>query len=271
MGLGRWLFLLTCFFTASLALADEKAVHVRGTGALQSMAQFMAEAYMREHPGSTIVVGAGGTFRGYKSLLDGTADIAMVSSSVQENVADLLTQSSPDFVRTVVAYSALVPVVHPDNALRSLSIVQLRDVFSGHIRNWKELGGKDAAIVTLVGPPTDGLTASWRERVLGPFNSYSPKGVVTDADERVRRVARDRHAISFVWLADVNSRVRPLAVDGQQAAPEKLRDGSYPLSAPLLLVTTTASSTQTRSFLQYFSTPNKQPRLQGIIPAKALD
>jgi phosphate transport system substrate-binding protein len=265
------LLLWACCCGASLALAGEKAVHLRGTDALLPMAQYMAETYMRDRPGSTIVVGAGGTFRGYKSLLDGTTDIAMVSSNVQENVADLLTKDSPKFNRTIVGYTAIVPVVHPDNALRDLSMVQLRDVFSGHIRNWKELGGKDASIVTLVGPPTDGLTATWREMVLGSFYSYDPKGVVTDAEERLRQVARNPSAISFISFADLNAHVRSLSVDLQKPSADTVRDGSYPLSAPLMLVTLPTASVQTRQFVNYFSTPNKRLRLPGIITAETLD
>ena len=265
------LLLWTCCCVGGLVLADEKAVHLRGTDALLPMAQYMAETYMRDHPGATIVVGAGGTFRGYKSVLDGTADIAMASSHVQENVADLRTPDSPKFIQTLVGYTAIVPVVHPDNALRNLSMGQLRGVFSGRIRNWKELGGRDAAIAMLVGPPTDGLTATWREMVLGAFDSYNPKGVVADAEERTHQVARNPAAISFISFADLNPHVRPLSVDLQKPSADKVRDGSYPLSAPLMLVTVATASSQTRQFVNYFSTPNKRLRLPGIISSETLD
>jgi ABC-type phosphate transport system substrate-binding protein len=141
--------LIACFCTA--ASAGEKAVHVRGTEVLVPMAQYMAETYMRDHPGSTIVVNGGGTFKGYKSLLDGTADIAMVSSSEQENVNNLFSKDSPHLAKTVVGYTAIVPVVHPNNPLQNISLERLRDVFSGSIKNWKQLGGQDAAIVILIG------------------------------------------------------------------------------------------------------------------------
>lgn len=261
--------MLVCLCQA--VLAGEKAVHLRGTETLVPMAQYMAETYMRDHPGATVVVMGGGTFRGYKSLLDGTADIAMVSSGMQENVSNLFTKDSPKLVKTIVGYTAIVPVVHPGNPLQNVSMEQLRDVFSGRIKNWKELGGKDAAIVTLMGPPTDGLTATWRERVLGEFHSFSPKGVVTDTEDRIRQVARDSHAITFVSYGDLNAQVKPLSIDSQSPSADKVRDGSYPLSAPLVLVSTAAAAPQTQLFLNYFSAPNKRLRLQGIVTAETLD
>lgn len=265
------LLLLACLCAGPMAFAEENAVHLRGTDVLLPMAQYMAETYMRGHPGSTIVVGAGGTFRGYKSLLDKTADIAMVSSNVQENVTDLLTKDSPKLIKTIVGYTAIVPVVHPDNPLRTLSIDQLRAVFSGHIKNWKELGGKDTSIVTLIGPPTDGLTATWRETVLGSYESFSPKSVVTQPYERIRVVAHNPSAISFISFADLEAQIKPLAVNAQMPSADKVRDGSYPLSAPLMLVTTPAATAQTRQFVNYFSTPNKRLRVPGIITAETLD
>jgi phosphate transport system substrate-binding protein len=195
----------------------------------------------------------------------------MVSSSVQENVSNLLTKDSPKLVKTIVGYAAIVPVVHPSNPLQNISLEQLRDVFSGQLTNWKQLGGKDAAIVTLIGPPTDGFTASWRERVLGEFHSFNPKGVVTDTDERIRRVARDSHAITFVSFGDLIAQVKPLSVASQTPSADKVRDGSYPLSAPLMLVSTPSTAPETQAFLNYFSTPNKRLRLQGIVTAETLD
>jgi phosphate transport system substrate-binding protein len=251
--------------------AAERAVHLRGTEALLPMAQYMAETYMRDHPGSTIAVEGGGTFRGYKSLLDGTIDIAMVSSGVQENVSDLFKKDSPKLVKTIVGYTAIVPVVNLANPLRDVSVEQLRDVFSGHIKNWKELGGPSAGIVTLVGPPTDGLTATWREQVLGEFHSFSPKGVVTGTEERMRQVARDSHAITFISLGDLTPLVKPLSVASQTPSADKVRDGSYPLSAPLMLVSTSAPTAEAQRFLNFFSAPNKRLRLPGIVTSETLD
>ncbi len=251
--------------------ANEKAVQLRGTDAMVPMAQYMAETYMRDRPGSTIVVAGGGTFRGYKSLLDGTADIAMVSSGMQENVNNLLTKDSPKLVKTIVGYTAILPVVHPANPLQNISLSQLRDVFSGRITNWKQLGGKDAGIVILYGPPTDGLTATWKETVLGEFYSFSPKGVVTNVEDRIRRVAQDPHAITFVAFGDLNLRIKSLSVESHKPSADTVRDGTYPLSAPLMLVTTPTTTPEARRFINYFSTPNKRQRLQGIVTAETLD
>jgi phosphate transport system substrate-binding protein len=247
------------------------AVHLRGSGNLIPMAQYMAETYMRDRANATIVVSGGGTYRGYKSLLDGTADIAMVSSAPQEDVQRLLGDPPPAFQSTVVGYTAIVPVVHPSNTLRDVTLAQLQGIFTGRISNWKSLSGKDLPIRVFIGPPSDGLTETWRLSVIGSDAPFTPQSQVMDADRRLAQVATLPQAITFVSVGELGARVKALPVNGIEASNDAVRDGRYVLGAPLMLVTLKQASEATQDFVRYFSTPDKRLRFDGIITAETRD
>lgn len=250
------------------AQATSASVQLRGSPTLLPMAQSLAESYMHANPNVSVVVSGGGTYRGYKSVLDGTADIAMVSSEAQDDVRQLVGPSSPSLVKTTVGYTAVVPVVHAKNPLQSLSVSQLRDVFAGRITDWKLLGGRAGPIHVFVGFPSEGLTETWRLHVMEGDAPFTPKGQVLDVAQRLHAVTTDPGGISFVSHGDLRSGVRALAVNGVAATVETVQDSRYPLGFPLMLVTRDPPSAATRAFVQYFSVPNKRHRFAGVITSE---
>lgn len=244
------------------------AVHVRGSPILLEMAQWMAEAYMHENPKSTIAISGGGTYRGYKSILDGTSDVAMVASEPQDEVRSLMGPNSPKLSRQLVGYAAAVPVVHIGNPVNTLTMAQLRDVFSGRITQWKELGGKPIPIHVYVGLPAEGLTETWKQVVMGNDFPFTPKGQVGDTKWRMQKVALEPGAISFVAQNVERSGSKVLHVNGVAASVQTVQSLRYPLAFPLYLVTRDPASAVTQSFVRYFSAPNKRHRFDGIVTAE---
>ncbi|MBI2749652.1 MAG: phosphate ABC transporter substrate-binding protein [Burkholderiales bacterium] len=244
------------------------AVQLRGSPTLMPMAQGVAERYMREHPETTIVVSGGGTYRGYKSVLDGTADVALVSSEPQDDVRQLQGPNSPTLVKTTVGYTAVVPVVHGKNPLNNLSVAQLRDVFAGRVTDWKMLGGQAGPVHIYVGFPSEGLTETWRQHVMGSDANFTPKGKVQDVATRRNAVASDPGGIAFVSHGDLREGVRQLAVDGVTATVETVQNSRYPLGFPLMLVTRESPTPAVQAFVRYFSAPDKRLRFAGVITAE---
>jgi phosphate transport system substrate-binding protein len=265
-----WALGFLCMGSSTQAAAAG-AVHLRGSSNLVPMAQYMAETYMRDQTTATIVVSGGGTYRGYKALLDGTADIAMVSSAPQEDVQHLLGDKPPAFKSTVVGYTAIVPVVHPTNPLRNVTLAQLQGIFTGRINNWKSLSGKDMPIRVLIGAPSDGLTETWRLSVIGRDSPFTPKSQVMDVGQRLSKVAAQADSITFISVGELAAGVRALPVNGVNASNDAVRDGRYVLGAPLMLVTLQQPSQATQNFVRYFSTPNKRLRFDGIITVETRD
>lgn len=268
--------MLALFLPAGMARAAGSdgvfttAVILRGSSNLVPLVQQVAERYMREHPNVRVVVSAGGTYRGYKALLDGTADIAMASSPQSEEARNLRTAESPQFVTTTVGRVAMVPIVHPSVSLSTLSTAQLHRVFSGAIDDMSELGVKNKApLKVLIGPPTEGLTESWRTLVIGEEDHYTPRASILGMRERARRVAADPAAISFVSPAELDEKVKPVAVNGEMATDESVRAGRYELVAPLMLVTREETHGAVTDFVRYFLSVGHELRFPGFIAARA--
>lgn len=208
--------------------------------------QRAAEAFMDTHAVRVVINGGCGTARGYKALLDGTADIAMASGTVPDDLAAAAAARRLGLRDTIVTQDAILPVVHASNPLASLSLLQLRNIFTGRIANWRTLGGPDAAIEVLLGPPSGGVSGSWRKRLLGDEDTYTPLARVLGADERLARLAAHPYAITYIpQTAKRLRQLKILRVDGFAAGP------AYPLRAPMMLVTLGAPTPAAAQFIAY--------------------
>lgn len=236
-------------FPSGAAIGDARALQLTGSTTLLPHMQRAAEAYMDARPARIVVNGGCGTARGYKALLDGTTDIAMASGTVPADLAAAAAARGLAFHETVVIRDAILPLVHASNPVDALGLRQLRAVFTGRITNWRTLGGCDATIEVLVGPPSGGVSNSWRKRVLGDEDTTTPQAQVLPMAERLARVAARPFAITYVSQMTGHTRhMKVLRVDGMTA---ELAPQTYPLRAPMMLVTLGAPSQAAAHFIAH--------------------
>ena len=250
----KYLMLLVWSLCLPLSIeAGAASIQLRGSTTLLPIAQRVAEAYMSEHPEAEVVVSGGGTERGYKAILDGTADIGMASGIVPETIADQLEQHDIKINTTVVDYDAIVAVVHPSNPVNDITIKQLKNIFSGRIKNWKEVGGVDAPIDVFVGIPTGGITDTWKRIILGEEETYTPAGVALATEERLQQVMAEPMSITYITMGTLNNKnVKILNIEGISVNKKTVVDGNYALRVPLMLITTNKVSADVNNFIQYF-------------------
>lgn len=252
-------------FVMDAKASDKSAIHMRGSTTLQPVAQKIAEDYMASHPGKLVVISGGGTGRGYKAVLDGTADIAMASSLIP---ADLESRRELQMVKlqsTLMGYATLLAVVHPSNPVSNLSLRQLKDIFTGRIDNWKKVGGRNAPVSVFVGPPTGGINDTWKALILDEEDSYTPSGKVLSNMERPAAVAADPNAITFLTRDNSDlSHVKILSIDHTEAKAGDVRQGTYVLRAPLLLVTREKPGKDIEDFIHYFSSQVQASKIDLI-------
>jgi phosphate transport system substrate-binding protein len=185
----------------SAATLRAPALQLTGSTTLQPRMQRVAESYMGAHQARIVVNGGCGTARGYKALLDGVTDIAMASGAQSDLLSAAAAARGQVFHASVISRDPIVPVVHATNPVETLTLRQLRNIFTGRTANWHRLGGPDEAIEVLVGPPAGGVSISWRNLVLGDEDTYTPSCRVLDAGARLARVAARPFAISFMPAA----------------------------------------------------------------------
>ncbi len=229
-----------------------RSVHIRGSTTFGAIVQSLAEQYMRSHPSTTVVVSGGGTSRGYITLLDNTADLAMVSGAPSEETRDEIDRSGVKLVEVPFRRVAMAPAVHFSNPVNDLSAIQLREIFTGRINNWSSVGGKNAPINVYIGPPGDGITNTWHEKVLGDAETFTPRARNAELEFRVAGVGADPFGITYLATESLkDGALKILSVNKVKAGADSVLSGRYGLTAPLMFVSREKPSPEVQKFLQF--------------------
>lgn len=229
-----------------------RTVHIRGSTTFESIVQLLAEQYMRHNPSTSVVVSGGGTSRGYLTLLDNTTDVAMVSGAPSEETADEIARSGLKLVNVPFRRVAMAAAVHYSNPVNDLSAIQLREIFAGRITNWNAVGGKNAAINVYIGPPGDGITNTWHEKVLGDADTFTPRGRNAELEQRIAGVGADPFGITYLATESLkDGALKVLSVDKVTAGADGVLSGRYTLTAPLMFVTREKPSPEVQKFLHF--------------------
>ncbi len=253
-GPALWLAALLSLAPAWGQAADPptRSVHIRGSTSFGAIVQSLAEQYMRSHPATTVVVSGGGSSRGYLTLLDNTADLAMVSGAPSEETTDEIARSGMKLVEVPFRRVAMAPAVHFSNPVNDLSAIQLREIFTGRISNWSAVGGKNAPINVYIGPPGDGITNTWHEKVLGDAETFTPRARNAELELRIAGVGADPLGITYLATESLkDSALKVLSVDKVKAGADSVLGGRYTLTAPLMFVSRIKPAPEAQKFLQF--------------------
>ena len=137
-------------------------VTINGSTTVLPAMQQVAESFMAAHKDVTITISGTGSGNGIKALQDKMTDIAMSSRDMKEKEAKALEAKGGKAVRFTVAYDAIIPVVNTANPVKGLTKDQLRDIYAGKIKSWKEVGGNDAPVVVIGRDSSSGTFESCR-------------------------------------------------------------------------------------------------------------
>lgn len=231
------LLALACLLPAQAKAADE--IVVNGSTTVLPIMQKVSESYMAANPNVQIALSGGGSGNGIKALIDGLADVAMSSRDIKSSEKELAEKKGVKPVRTAVAIDALVPVVNPKNAVAGLSLEQLKDIYTGKITNWKEVGGEDLAIVPFQRGEDSGSQTLFRKLLIQGGELMDPPTELAPAamGELVDSIAaynNSANAIGFsvyYYIDQMYSQpgLRLLAVDGVTPSNDTIASESYPL------------------------------------------
>ncbi len=234
---------------ALACLGHAQNIRIKGSAELLPVTDRWANNYSKTHSGATVVSLGGGTGVGISSLADGTADIATSERSLTES--EVRSLRSP--IDIVFATDALVFVVHPSNPVKQITMDQLRDIYTGIITNWNQLGGPNLPIHAMAIGPNFGMTTLVREKVLKGANWGSNVRIATSEHDLLYTVWQDPAAISYTGMA-LGKDFKHLAIAKDKSAPyysattENIQAGHYTLVHPVHLYLSDKSSTAAREF-----------------------
>lgn len=209
-----------------------------GSTTVGPIAKAFAEFYMRQNPGVNITVSESGSGNGAKALLNGICDIANLSRDLKDAERKAMEEKGIKPVEHVVAFDALPVIVHPSNRVKDLTLEQVRDIYTGKITNWKEVGGADQRIVVISRDTNSGTYETFKDLVLGKDNKILESAEYTGSNGGVRqRVQMTRGAIGYAGLGFVDRTVKALEINGVAPCAESVVQKRYPISRALFMFT----------------------------------
>lgn len=233
-----FLGLALAVLVAGSAVATPRGeIRIRGSDTMLYLVRRWAEGFMATHPGVVVEVEGGGTAKGVRALIAGQVDVASASRPMESDEArQLFEQRGTLGYAVLTARDALTLYLHPENPVRNLTREQLRGIFTGEIRRWSEVGGRDAAIVVLNRNSASGTHAFFAEHVLGGAEYTRRARVMPTTRAIVEEVAGNVDAIGYGGFGYVDA-VFPCPVEGVPPSAENVRDGTYPIARYLYLYT----------------------------------
>jgi len=257
-------FLFFIFYFSLMGCGQGKrAIQIKGSDTMVNLGQAWAEAYMAKHPGVSIAVTGGGSGTGIAALLSGTTDIAQSSRDIEPKEVEVAQKKGIEPKEFKVAYDGLAVVVHPSNPVEKLTLKQLSDIFTGKIKNWKEVGGKDEKIVVLSRERNSGTHIYFLEHVvkLGDKkckNEFSPEVLMMPSSQAIiEEVSSNPSAIGYVGLGYVTQKQKLLAIAKSEKEKYVLPtvnsviQGIYPISRPLHFYTNGIPTFEIKSFIDF--------------------
>ncbi|HHE33170.1 MAG TPA: phosphate ABC transporter substrate-binding protein [Chlorobaculum parvum] len=263
--IGMVLMVLACMAWpwASNARAAEKGIVIDGSTTVGPIAKSFAAYFMNTY-NVPMTVSESGSGNGAKSLINGTCDIADMSRSMKPQELEAAKTKGVDPVAHVVALDGIAMVVHPSNPVRSLTIAQIADIYTGRVRNWRQVGGPNFPVVVIQRESNSGTQETFRELAL------NKRKVVRSAETQAsngavkNRVSQTPGAIGFLGLGYVDSSVKPIAVNKVKPSSATVKDGTYPLSRPLYMYTNGKPAGMVGKFINLPKTPDGKKIIQEL-------
>lgn len=214
------------------AKEEVQSVSTDGSTSMQKVIGALGEAYVNANPDVTFTYNPTGSGSGITAVKEGRCDIGLSSRALKDKEkADGLTE-------TVLAYDGIAMIVNPSNPVTQLSIEQVADMYTGKITNWKEVGGEDREIV-LIGREAGSGTRDGFESITKTKDKCAYRQELTSTGDVITTVSQNPGAIGYASLASVKSSVKAVDIDGVTPSEATVKDGSYSLQRPFVLVTKT--------------------------------
>ncbi|MEI7432629.1 MAG: phosphate ABC transporter substrate-binding protein [Methanomicrobiales archaeon] len=251
------------------ANAGSKTIKVSGSTTVLPIAQDAADAFMTANPGTNIQVSGGGSGVGVQQIGDKLVDIGMSSRDITK---DELAKY-PSFVITPVSLDGIAVIVNPNNnPVNSLSIAQIRDIYSGKVTNWKDVGGKDMEIVVIGRDSASGTRTFFTDTVMNKTNYVKTQFEKNSNGAIQQSVAQTPGAIGYVGLGFIDPTVKALkiSVNGTLVEPsvKTVLDKSYPISRSLLMITNSQPAGLVKNYIDYILSSEGQKLVakEGFVP-----
>ena len=233
------------------------SVSTDGSTSMEKVIGALGEAF-QEDTGISFTYNPTGSGSGIKAVQEGRCDIGLSSRDLKDE------EKASGLTGTVLAYDGIAIVVNPENPVTDLSLETIADIYTGEITNWSEVGGNDAEIV-LIGREAGSGTRDGFESITDTEDTCQYRQELTSTGDVITTVSQNPDAIGYASVASVKDNVKALAVDGVSASEDTIKDGSYVVQRPFVLVTKsdTKLSEAAQKFFDYVTSTDANEIIAG--------
>ena len=222
---------------------SSQKVAITGSTTVAPIVEKAAEAYKAIDENTTIEVQGVGSSAGVKAAIDATADIGMSSRELKDS------EKAEGLNEIVIAKDGIAIAVHPSNGVEDLTTEQLKGIFERTITNWSEVGGSDKDIIVVAREDGSGTRDAFQEIL---ELEIATDVLIAEGNGAVKaNIASKEDAIGFVSVGYLDDTVKPVKVDGAEATVENIKNETYSVQRPLLLLTQPEADELTQNVLDF--------------------
>lgn len=236
-----------------------------GSTSMEKVIGALGESFMNENDGIQFTYNPTGSGSGITAVAEGRCDIGLSSRSLKDE------EKAQGLTETVLALDGIAVVVNPENQVNDLSIEQIASIYTGEITNWSEVGGADAEIV-VIGREAGSGTRDGFESITKTSEKCQYRQELTSTGDVITTVSQNPDAIGYTSLSAVKDSVKALSVGGVAPSEETVKDGSYAIQRPFVLVTKDGVklSDAAQAFFDYVTSDKVADIITGagVVPVK---
>ncbi|RHW34671.1 phosphate ABC transporter substrate-binding protein [Lysinibacillus yapensis] len=244
---------------------DGYTLAISGSTSVGPLAEKLAYQYA-EHSDTKIEINQIGSSAGITNAINGVSEIGMASRDLKEE------EKASGLTDLVIAYDGIVVVTHPSNKVKDLTMEQVKQIFTGEITNWKEVGGDDMEIVVVSREDGSGSRDAFQEIVDYSSGELVKSAIIASGNGNIKTtVANNKHAVGFISFEYIDESISTIDINGAEATAENVLAQEYKLSRPFLFVyKEEALSEAGQDFIDYILSEEGQQIAAeaGAIPVK---
>lgn len=248
---------------AGCGSSSKGTVATDGSTSMEKVIGALGESFQND-TGISFTYNPTGSGSGIKAVLEGRCDIGLSSRELKDE------EKVSGLTGTVLAYDGIAIIVNPNNPINDLSLEEVAKIYKGEITNWSELGGNNAEIV-LIGREAGSGTRDGFESITDTEDVCKYRQELTSTGDVITTVSQNPGAIGYASVASVKDTVKALTIDGVVATEESIKDGSYVVQRPFVLVTKSdvELSKEAQKFFDFITSKEANDIISaaGVVPA----
>ena len=238
--------------SGSSSEGDTAKITISGSTSVGPTMEVLAEAYEKNND-VKIEVQQVGSSAGIKNTIEGTSDLGMSSRDLKDEEVESVDE-------TQIAIDGIAVVTNTANKVKDLTMEQVKDIFTGKITNWKEVGGDDAQIVVISREDGSGTRDGFQELVGFESEELTKDAQICDGSGNIKStVEGNENAISYISFGYLDDTLNDVTIDGVEANDDNVVAGTYKISRPFLLVNKKDSlSEEAKAFVDFIMSEEGQ-------------